>query len=157
MDQSEIHQIMTNGHPPRLFVVEKQFGQFRVHELIDEKTWKDIMAKARKDSPRPCLWFDTEPASFREFGGVKLVLPEKVGQMSAEQIEKAIEKQAGQIVDAYQKEVWSVEERTRLSREVLDPKWVALEEKHRAEEEMMIKLYKEFGVDDLVEKLEASE
>jgi hypothetical protein len=149
MDQSEIHQIMTNGHPPRLFVVEKQFGQFGVHELIDDKTWKNILAKARKDSPRSCLWFDTEPPSFREFGSVKVVSSEKAGQMTAEQIEK----QARTIVEAYQNEGQSVEDRNRLRREVLDPKWVDIEEKHRAEEEKMIELYKEFGVDDLVKKL----
>jgi hypothetical protein len=157
MEQSEIQQIMTNGHPPRLFMVEKQFAQFAVHELLDDKTWKNIIAKARKDGPRSCLWFDTEPPTFRELGDCKVILPEKAGQMTAEQIEKAIEKQAGQVVDAYQKELQSVEDRNMLSRYVLDPKWVELEEKHRAEEEKMMALYKEFGVIDLVEKVNANQ
>ena len=92
IDKDEIENIISNGHTPRLFIVEKDFNDFNVFELIDDNTFKTISEQSinwsQKNDIYQTLWFDTKPKSFREI----IVLP-KITSDIIQKVEKAMEKE----------------------------------------------------------------
>jgi hypothetical protein len=137
MDAEEIKSIMKIGHQPRLFIVEKEFGEFKMIELLDDVMRKKILNCATKGCLEECPWFETEPISFREL--------KTHSKLSTEKIDL--------IAQVHKDECRIEEQKNELRLSVVDPKWKVFEFQQSKEEEEMIELYRKFKVQDLVQKL----
>ncbi|OHT10882.1 hypothetical protein TRFO_19675 [Tritrichomonas foetus] len=136
VDKEEIETIITNGHKPRLFIVEKDFNDFNVFELLDDSVYKTIADQAinqpKKNTEKDLtLWFNTKPKSFREIK----ILPKITSEM-AKQAEEVVQKE---------NEIQINQKVARIS--AIDPKWRVAEAQQLKEEEEMINLYQKYGID----------
>lgn len=135
IEKDEIEAIISNGHTPRLFIVEKDFNDFNVFELIDDNQFKSISEKAINYSSKnldefQTLWFDTKPKSFKEV----MVLPKITNEMTRK-VEEAMEREK------------LIQENNRAAKlSTTDPKWRAVEQKQKEEEEQMMKFYEKYGI-----------
>lgn len=132
MPPDEIEAIFTNGHKPRLFIVDKQHDRFEVCELIDEAMAKSFARDPGQAGVERSFWMDTEPKSFRLLRSLSAISPEV-----SEAIRKAY---------AHEVERLNAQRATRAS--VTDPKWQQMKIETEAEEQKMLDVYKRYGIKD---------
>lgn len=135
IEREEIENIISNGHNPRLFIVDKDFDDFNVFELLDDNAFKTISEQSMNYSPKntekfQTLWFDTKPKSFREV----IILP-KITNEITQKVEKIMEEE---------KIIQDNNSKAKLS--TTDPKWRDAEQKQEDEEEQMKKLYEKYEI-----------
>jgi hypothetical protein len=130
MEPSEILQIVTTCHPPRTFALDKEFGNFEITELLDEKAYTRIHADCIKAIISPTMWFDTQPMSFREV--------QILNDLSADLISMVRTK--------FPEEERRVKSDHEARQSILDPKWVEIEAQEAADEEAILELYRKYGV-----------
>ena len=137
LETEEIESIISTGQSPRIFIVEKDFNDFNVHELLTDASYKIIYDHAinqsnnNQNETNITLWYDTKPRSFRELRVLPKITPE---------IEKEVE-------DALQKENMIKVDQKEASDYAVDPKWRTIENDQVIEEDNMKELYEKFGID----------
>lgn len=138
IDSEEIESIISNGHKPRLFVVDKEFDDFHLYELLDDLDYKNIIDASTdySDKSNPIemtLWFDTNPKSFREISKL-----EKISEEDQITVERIINQ-----------EIEIQKNRQVIQESTVDPKWRIAEQELDEEEKKMQKLYEDFGIVDM--------
>ena len=132
--KEDLESIITNGHRPRLFLIEKEQSSLAVKELLAAPDFQSIMEQStsrisKKDDSNVTLWFDTEPKSYREI----LITP------------KITNEQKNQIYQSMEEQVAIEEERIRVLNTVSDPKWRELEDEQAKEENDIQELLKKYS------------
>ncbi|OHT14224.1 hypothetical protein TRFO_15529 [Tritrichomonas foetus] len=132
---SELEPIISNGHKPRLFVIEKEQNSLSVKELLAESDFQNIMEQSttrisKKEDSNVTLWFDTEPKSYKE-----IVITPKLTPPQKEAIIKGMEEQRD-----------IEEKRNAILSSVSDPAWRNLEIQQKKEEDEMQELLRKYNV-----------
>lgn len=137
-NESELLPIISNGHKPRLFIINR--GQsdltatINVQELLSASEFQSIMESAttrisKKEDSKVTLWFDTDPKSYRE-----ITIAPKISDEEKNSVFNGMKEQ--EEIEA---------KRNAILESVADPKWIKLDSEQRKEEEDIQALLKKYN------------
>jgi len=135
MDNEELRSVISQGHKPRLFIIEKIANELNVRELISSNDYQNAAESSENrvsqtDESKVTLWFDTKPKSYREIS----IFP------------KISDDVISSIFKLTQKEIEYEKSRESILNSVGDPKWRDLEKHQMVEENNILQLLSKYGI-----------
>ena len=135
VEQEELMQDISNGHKPRLFIIDHDGTVPHVQELISSVDFQSIAdsssSRISKEGEKDVtFWFDTTPKTYREMTIWTKLTPEE-------------KKTIHSLIDAEHKEE---DDRKEILKSVGDSKWRELENQQRIEEYQVWETLAQYGI-----------